>query len=364
MLHIKELTLIDFRSYENVKIDLCPNINVFYGDNGAGKTNILEAVFTMSAGRSHRTARDRDMIRYGAQNAFINLKVMRKDGEMDLSMMIPSNGSKRIKINGKYINRIAQLMGAVVAVIFSPEDLKLIKEGPEERRRFIDIFISQIKPSYLYNLQKYYKILENRNKILKDIKYDQLSPRLLDIWDEQLVSSGAAILTDRLSFIDEIYHKVSDIHGYITGGKETLTLKYNSSLNLISDIKSSFMSALSSHRSADIKMGTTTVGPHRDDIVVSINNMDMRYYGSQGQQRTAALSLKLGQLEVTERITGEPPILLLDDVMSELDAARQAMLMIYMNKYQTMLTCTHRPVYIGEHDKSAVFHVSDGRISI
>lgn len=363
-MYIKELTLTDYRNYNNVKINFNIGINVFWGDNGAGKTNILEAIYLTSAGRSHRTSRDKDMIRQGAQEAFINIKVIRKDGETDVNMMIPQNGSKRVKVNGKYINRIAQLMGIVTAVIFSPEDLKLVKEGPEERRRFIDIFISQIRPDYLYNLQKYYKILENRNKTLKDIKYGHASRDLLAVWNEQLAYIGTELLEQRLYFVDKICAEVSDIHKYITDHKENLKLRYKSTLNLSGDIKQNFTSALNQRLDADINMGTTTIGPHRDDMIILVNDMDMRYYGSQGQQRTAALSLKLGQLEVTEDLIGEPPVLLLDDVMSELDIMRQNMLMSYMKRYQTMMTCIRKSDYLEQYDKKTFFYVENGQVSI
>jgi len=358
-LFAKELILSDFRNYHEIKLDFDAGINVLWGDNGAGKTNVLEAVYLASAGRSHRTARDKELVRIGTQNAFVHIKVSRKDGGTDVDIMIPQSGQRRIKVNGKYINRMAQLMGVITAVIFSPEDLKLIKEGPDERRRFIDIFASQIKPDYLYNLQNYYKVLENRNKILKDIKYGHASSDFLDIWDEQLAHFGSEIIKYRFFFVNEINSEIESIHDYITNGKEFIKLFYK---NTAPGSAREFIAELRKKRDIDIRIGVTSVGPHRDDIAVFINDMDMRYYGSQGQQRTAALSLKLSQLKVMERIIGEPPILLLDDVMSELDTIRQNMLMSYMAKYHTMLTCAQMPGYLDSFDKKKVFHVVNGTI--
>mgnify|MGYP005950213667 CR=1 FL=1 len=312
-----------------------PQINIIYGDNAQGKTNILEALYVCATSRSHKGSKDREMIRMGSDEAHIKLNVKKNGLPYRIDMHLKKNKSKGIAVNGIPIKRAVELFGILNIVFFSPEDLNIIKNGPAERRRFLDSELCQLDRIYLADLTNYNKILAQRNKLLKDMIYRPSLSDTLPVWDMQLIETGKKIIRRRKQFVDELREIVSDIHYRISGGKEELFLKYEPNIDDIF-----FEDELSRAKEKDKKLCQTSVGPHRDDLLFSIGDVDIRKYGSQGQQRTAALSLKLAEIELVKKIKKEYPILLLDDVLSELDGKRQDHLLASIRHIQTIITCT------------------------
>ncbi len=315
------------------------NVTLLSGENAQGKTNILEAIYICSTGRSHRTSRDKELIKFGSSNSFIDATCEQKDGTHRIEIRLSSTNKKAVRINNSPARRLGQLMGHMNAVMFSPEDLQLIKSGPSFRRRFVDIALSQMNSTYFYNLQRYLRALDHRNILLKNALNDNIAT--LDVWDLQLAKYGAYLSVRRAGFIKSLDEICFDIHKKLTGGKENLHVKYQANINSDDedDMAAKLVEHFKKHRSNDIKRATTTTGPHRDDILMSVNNVDMRAFGSQGQQRTCALSMKLAEIEIMHQITGEYPLLLLDDVFSELDNSRRAWLLKYIGNVQTFITC-------------------------
>jgi DNA replication and repair protein RecF len=364
-LYINNLKLKNFRNYSNLDIDFSDKYNIIYGENAQGKTNILEAIFLCASARSHRTAKDMELIKIGEEKYFIAIEFKKENGNSCIELNYCKEEKKRIKINEISVKKIGDLMGNLNAVIFSPEDLLIIKEGPSERRRFIDITISQIKPYYFYDLQQYGKILDQRNTLLKQIQEKIQLKDTLEIWNEKLITVGSRIIKVRNDFIKRLGEKSKNNHYNLSGKKEKLDLKYNSSIKFerLDDVENTFRKNLEVSEKREIMKGTTIIGPQRDDYEIYLNDINIKLYGSQGQQRTSILSIKLSEIEIIKEETGENPVLLLDDVMSELDKRRQEFLLENLSDIQTFITCTDNEIflkrnYIGKR----LFKIDNGEI--
>ena len=355
---IKSLELADFRNYDNLHIDFSEGTNILYGDNAQGKTNILEAIYLSATTKSHKGSKDKDIVNFNKEEAHIRT-CLEKDGiDVRIDMHLRKNKTKGIAIDGQKIKKASELLGILNVVLFSPEDLSIIKNGPAERRRFVDMELCQLDQFYLYNLNHYNKIVNQRNKLLKDMYLNPSLRETLNIWDSQLVSYGSKIIERRQLFVEQLNEIIYDIHKKLSGGKEELTIKYEPDI-LIED----YEKALLSSQDKDVKLKQTTVGPHRDDFSFMVGDIDIRKFGSQGQQRTAALSLKLSEIEIVKKITKDNPILLLDDVLSELDSNRQNYLLSTIGEIQTIITCTGLDDFVNnrfEIDK--VFQIENGAI--
>ncbi|MDY0236032.1 MAG: DNA replication/repair protein RecF [Gudongella sp.] len=340
---IEGIKLINFRNYNNLSVLFNPNINIMVGRNAQGKTNLLEAIYICSTGRSFRTSRDKEIIKFEKQEAYIgaNLKV----GELEkfTEIKFDKEKSKRIKVNKIELKSYKELNTGLKVVVFSPEDLKLVKDGPSNRRNYLDSSISQLKPLYYYNLNRYYKILIQRNNLLKSIKFKSSLPDLIEVFDIQMAKLGSLIILERESYINRLLIEAKINHNIITKNTETLDIDYLRSIEngkSLIEIEKQFLEILKLSRKKDIELGTTTKGPHRDDFSILINGKDSKIYASQGQQRSIVLTLKLSEVEIIKRETGYNPILLLDDVYSELDEERRIHLTKLFSKMQTFITLT------------------------
>jgi DNA replication and repair protein RecF len=347
-------------------MEFAKNFNIIYGNNAQGKTNILEAMFLCASGRSHRTSRDAELIEIGEDGYLVRLSLIRKSGESEIEINYRKDEKKKIKINDIPAKRIGSLIGKLNAVIFSPEDLMIIKEGPSERRRFLDITISQLKPAYFYDLQQYAKLLAQRNSLLKELREKRQLIGTLGVWNENLSKTGSRIIRARMDFIKRLNSSLKINHKRITDSAEDLEINYCPSVKAnnyesIEDIQKSFNRSLKRAVNTEIKRGSTLYGPQRDDYEIFLNNMNVKQYGSQGQQRTAVLSMKLSEMDIVKEDAGEYPVLLLDDVMSELDRKRQEFLIKTLDKVQTFITCTDKSFFTG-HDMNDVkfFKVDHG----
>ena len=357
-MYIESMELKDFRNYEFLSLRLDKGTNIFYGDNAQGKTNILEAVYLCGTTKSHRGSKDRDMIRFHENESHIKLRLNKVGISHRIDMHLKKNNAKGIAIDGIPIRKAKELMGIVNIVFFSPEDLNIIKNGPGERRRFLDSELCQLNKIYLSDLFQYNHILNQRNKLLKDIAQKESLKSTLDIWDEQLVRYGASVIRSRREFVREMNEVIQRIHSSITGEKEQIELIYEPNVE-----EEQFLEILLKNREKDFKFKNTSSGPHRDDMCVKINHIDIRKYGSQGQQRTAALSLKLSEIHLVERKIKDVPILLLDDVLSELDVNRQNYLLESIKIIQTMITCTGLDDFVNSRfEINKLFKVVDGTI--
>lgn len=357
---IKRLQMLNYRNYNVLDISLGPHVNVFMGDNAQGKTNILEGIYYCAFARSHRTSKDRELINWNADNALLSVSVGRERLDKRIDISILKDGKKAIQINKIKIKKIGELFGNFNVVMFSPEDLKIIKDSPGVRRKFIDMELCQLNPKYYYNLVQYNKVLNERNSILRN---KNISKDILDVYDMQLAEFGYNIIIDRLEYIKKLNKYSEKIHSDITSGKEKIEFKYTSTIKDLKNIKESFYSLLEKNRARDCERGITSIGPHRDDFVVLINDIDTKSYGSQGQQRTAVLTIKFASLKIIKELTGEHPVLLLDDVLSELDFSRKRYILSTIGDIQTIITCTGiEDLYEYLDDKSKVFKVKDGEI--
>ena len=358
---IESIELSDYRNYSHLHIDFHKGTNVLYGDNAQGKTNILEAVYVCSTTKSHRGSKDKEIIRFGADESHIKMMVRRDGIPYRIDMHLKKNKAKGVAVNGVPIKKASELFGIVNVIFFSPEDLNIIKNGPAERRRFIDLELSQLDKVYLNNLSNYNRIVNQRNHLLKELSFGgkkDLSDTL-EIWELQMVQYGERLIARRKEFVEQINGIIAKIHQRLTGGKESLKIIYEPSTG---DLP--FEQALNRYRERDLRMKSTTVGPHRDDIGFLIGDMDIRKYGSQGQQRTAALSLKLSEIELVKLATHDTPILLLDDVLSELDKHRQNYLLDSIHDIQTLITCTGVEDFVNyRFSINKVFHVQNGQVT-
>ncbi|MFR2533890.1 MAG: DNA replication/repair protein RecF [Clostridia bacterium] len=335
-MYIKKIELNDFRNYTKQEVELSKGINVFYGDNGEGKTNIIESIFLCSLGKSFRTSKEKELIQLGKTESSVTIEYQKKDREGKIKVDLKDK--KYVYVNQIRIKKLSELLGNIHIVIFTPDDIHILKDGPQKRRRFLDIMIGQLRPNYVSNLNLYMKVLEQRNNYLKQIKFENKQEDLLDIWDEKLIEYGEKIFLYRKEFMDKIKNKIDIIHKNITGQKENLRIEYLSD----SKNKEEYRKILKQHRKIDIIKGFTTKGIHRDDFMIYINDELVNVYGSQGQNRTVILSLKIAELEVILEDIGEYPILLLDDFMSELDEKRRTNFLSYIKDTQVIITCTDK----------------------
>ena len=344
-MRLKAITLRDYRNYSEAYIEPCEGVTVFMGDNAQGKTNILEAVYLCCTGRSHRTSRDRELIRMGQDTAYVKATGVRADGTHEVEIALNQAGKRRIKVNGSPVGRSGELLGHITGVLFSPEDLRMVKDGPAVRRRFIDMELSQLRPAYYYALQRYNRALKQRNALLKDCALNDASVETLDLWDSELALSGSEIIHSRKAFCERLNECARKIHSSITNGAETLEIKYEPNVapgESTTETAECIKSALISSRESDLRRAATGKGAHHDDMGIYIGDMDARLYGSQGQVRTCALSLKLSEIEIISAESGEAPVLMLDDVMSELDAQRRAAVVSFIEEgIQTIITTTN-----------------------
>ena len=355
---IKSLELADFRNYDSLHIDFSSGTNILYGNNAQGKTNILEAIYLSATTKSHKGSKDKDIVNFHKEESHIRT-YLEKDGiDVKVDMHLRKNKSKGIAIDGQKIKKAAELLGLLNVVFFSPEDLSIIKNGPAERRRFVDMELCQLDQFYLYNLNHYNKIVNQRNKLLKDMYFNPSLRDTLNIWDSQLISFGSKIIERRQLFVKQLNEIIYDIHKKLSGNKEELVIHYEPDVTIEDYEKNLIL-----NQERDIKLKQTTTGPHRDDFSFIVGNIDIRKFGSQGQQRTAALSLKLSEIELVKKMTNDNPVLLLDDVLSELDSNRQNYLLSTIGDIQTIITCTGLDEFVNNRfEINKVFHIENGQI--
>ena len=359
-MRIDHVEVCNFRNYEKAKLDFHEHINVLYGDNAQGKTNILESLFVSGTTKSHKGSKDRELIRIGEDEAHIRVLLTKNDISHKIDMHLRKSKPKGIAIDGIPIRRSSELMGLINIIFFSPEDLKIIKNGPSERRRFINMELSQLDHVYLHDLGEYNKILNQRNKLLKQIYYNPSLKDTLEIWDEQLLDYGCRLIRRRGEFVEQLKEIVYHINQKLTGGREQLNVHYEPDAE-----ENEFEKKLKDSMEKDLSFMATNVGPHRDDLSFFNGDVDLRKYGSQGQQRTCALSLKLAEIELVRQLIHDQPVLLLDDVLSELDRSRQNYLLDSIQDTQTIITCTGLEEFIdGKLTLDRVFRVTDGTISV
>ena len=328
---IKNIYVKNFRNYREQKIELNENANVFYGNNAQGKTNILEALYFAALGRSFRTYKESELIKFNHDYSNILIRYVKNDRENTIEINLNKKNSKVIKVNGIKINKNSELVGNINLVIFSPDDIIILKQGPSLRRKFLDVLISQLKPKYMFELLEYNKILENRNAMLKSKNIETI-----DIWNEQLANKMENIHKYRREYIDKLQEKLKIIHPGLTDDKEEITIKYKTNFTN----KEDFIKLLKKNENNDLFKGYTTEGAHREDFEIYINGNNLNLYGSQGQHRTSILSLKIAELNIIKEEIGENPILLLDDVTSELDEQRVMSIFDVVKDYQILITCT------------------------
>lgn len=358
---VESLKLQNYRNYEYLNMNFDEKINIIYGDNAQGKTNILESMYVCATSKSHRGSKDREIIRFDNDESHIKVNVKKNDMNYRIDMHLKKNKPKGIAVNGIPIKRAVELFGILNIVFFSPEDLNIIKNGPSERRRFIDMELSQLDKIYLDCLINYNKVVNQRNSLLKEYAFSGREDIIssLDIWDMQLVKYGNDVIKSREKFVKEINDLVKSIHTKLSGDREQLEIIYEPCVK-----EQDFESELVRVRDRDLKCKCTNIGPHKDDMCFLINGMDVRKYGSQGQQRTAALSLKLAEIELVKQIIHDTPVLFLDDVLSELDSRRQNFLLDSIGNIQTMITCTGLDEFINNRFSiNKIFKVVNGTVS-
>lgn len=345
-MYLKEVKINNFRNYKEEFVTFHNKVNIITGSNAQGKTNLLESLYIMCLGKSFRTNKDNEMIGFGEEYCKVKSRSIKNNSEVEIEIKI-SNEGKTVKIDGVKTNKNIDLLENVYMVIFSPEDLKIVKDEPEKRRKFIDRELCQIKPIYYKNLARYKKILQHRNSLLKQ---ENINEDVLAVWNEELAEYGSKIILERKGFIERLNKISCEINKSITNGKEALEIEYDSNVKCqpsLIEQKGYFIDQLNKNIKNDIFRRNTTVGPHKDDLKICVENIDIRHFGSQGQQRTAALSLKLAEIKLIKEETGEEPVLLLDDVLSELDSERQSFLINSLDNVQLFITTTE----IGEELK-------------
>jgi DNA replication and repair protein RecF len=367
---LKQLRLENFRNYVQLTIDIEKPIVIFVGHNAQGKTNLLEAIYTLALTRSHRTANDRELIRWNEEFAILQTQVMKKYGPCELSIQLSKQG-KRAKVNHLSQRKLSEYLGHLNVVMFAPEDLDIVKGSPVVRRRFVDMELAQVNPSYLYDLNQYQRALEQKNNLLKALQLKGATKDdMLTLWNEQVAQYAVKIIQKRTMFINQIAAWAKTIHAGISDQKEMLEIRYLCSQPLSNDSDETvlirdYMVKLDEIQEKEIRRGSAQVGPHRDDLHFFINQKEVQTYGSQGQQRTTALSLKLAEIELIHSVTGEYPLLLLDDVLSELDEIRQTQLIdIFKDKVQTFITTTSiAAIDLDKINQFEIFDVADGMIA-
>ncbi len=357
-MYISELKLDHFRNYDSLELSFSPAVNLFYGDNAQGKTNILEAVYFCGTTRSHRTSQDRELIGFGSEEAHLQMELKKTAIDYRIDLHLKRSRAKGIAINSVSIRKARELIGLGNFIFFSPEDLGIIKNGPGERRRFLDMELCQLDKVYVSALSSYNKVLKQRNSLLKDLSFRPQDMGTLDVWDEQLIRYGSSLIKARERFAGKLDEIIRPIHSRLSGGREEIEVSYEKN-TAVGD----FARAVEESRDRDLYLKTTQAGPHRDDLGFTVNGIDIRRFGSQGQQRSAALSLKLAEIELVKETTGDIPVLLLDDVLSELDSNRQHYLLDSIGRIQTLITCTGLEEYKNSHISiDRLFHVKNGEV--
>lgn len=351
---VKQIKLKDFRNYDNLDLKLDSGINIFYGNNAQGKTNIIEAIFMSAIGKSFRTNKDSELIQFGKNSASIDINYENSDREGKINIEI--SDKKRVKINDIPLKKLSEILGKIYVVLFTPDDINILKGSPSNRRKFLNIMISQLRPLYMFALSEYTNAMNQRNTYLKQIKLENRAEDMLDIWDMKLAELGMKIYSYRKEFIEKISEKIQNVHSKITNNNEKIEIAYNFECKN----KQEYIENLRENRKIDIIKGITSYGVHRDDFYININNNLISAYGSQGQHRTAILSLKISELQIIYDEVGEYPILLLDDFMSELDNERRINLLENINNNQVIITCTDKNFFKGI--KSKLYNVQNGKI--
>lgn len=366
-MYLKDIELKNYRNYLNLNINLNKGLNIFLGENAQGKTNIAESIYFLSSLKSHRTSKDKELINWNKEKCYIKASIQKNNGNNVIEFLISNEEKKACKINGIKYNKASEIFGLVNVVIFSPEDLKLVKEGPQFRRKFIDAELNQLRPKYHHALVQYNHVLMQRNNILKSINRSPSLKITAEVFGEQLSNYGSFICEVRNEFIKKLSLISRLIHRKITNGKEELEILYDCSIGDYTDknkIKEDLLKNYIQNIDEDIAKGYTLKGPHRDDLIIKINGIDTKSFGSQGQQRTAALSLKLSELEIIKSEVEEYPILILDDVLSELDIKRQKFLLDSLKDIQTILTCTSlNDINEFHFEEKDIFLVKEGIIN-
>ena len=363
-MQVKTLKLKNFRNYEQAVVEPDAGVTVFTGQNAQGKTNLIEALHLCCLGRSHRTPRDEELIRWGSDAAIVRAQTAQHDGTHEVTILLSKTQKKKknVRIGARQAARIGELFGHVCGVLFAPEDLQIIKSGPAERRRFLDMELSQLRPAYFYALQKAVRALNQRNALLKEIAKQPALLPTLDMWDEQLAVCGGEIVRNRREAVASLSRFAQEAHASLTGGRETLQVCYMSQAAEAENPAETLLQRLRAARNVDLRRMSTSVGVHRDDLLITIDGREARTFGSQGQQRSAVLSLKLAELELATQERGEAPILMLDDVMSELDPGRRRQLIERIDRVQTFVTCTDLSDLAGAR-QGAVYRVDNGTLA-
>jgi len=358
-LKINQLELSEFRNYETLSVQFDEAVNILYGDNAQGKTNVLEAIYLCGTTKSHKGSKDKEMIRLSSEESHIRMQIEKAGIPHRIDMHLRKNKAKGVAIDGVPIKRSSDLMGLLHIVFFSPEDLSMIKNGPGERRRFIDLELCQLDQTYLYHLGNYNRAVNQRNNLLKQIGFQRDLRDTVEVWDLQLMEHGSVVIDTRKRFVEELNELLPEIHFKLSGGKEKLYVRYEPNVG-----KEEFGQKLAMNLDRDLVLKATGNGPHRDDISFFVGDKNLRLFGSQGQQRTAALSLKLAEIELVRKKIKESPVLLLDDVLSELDRNRQTYLLQSITDLQTIITCTGLEEFVdSEKQYHKIFHVTDGVLS-
>ena len=356
---INQLELSEFRNYESLSVEFDSSVNILYGDNAQGKTNVLEAIYLCGTTKSHKGSKEKEMIRLSSEESHIRMQIEKAGIPHRIDMHLRKNKAKGVAIDGIPIKRSSELMGLLHIVFFSPEDLSMIKNGPGERRRFIDLELCQLDPTYLYHLSNYNRAVNQRNNLLKQIGLNKSLKDTVEVWDLQLMEHGSVIIDTRKRFVEELNELLPKIHAKLSGGKEELYARYEPNVT-----KEDFGQKLALNLDRDLVLKATGNGPHRDDISFYVGDKNLKSFGSQGQQRTAALSLKLAEIELVRSKIKESPVLLLDDVLSELDRNRQSYLLESITDLQTIITCTGLEEFVDNKKRyHKIFHVVEGIIS-
>ena len=368
-MRIKKLKVENFRNLENLDIEFSEGVNIIYGNNAQGKTNIIESIYIFSFGKSFRANKDIELLKFDKEYFLSNIEIMKKDRELEMDFGFDKISNKKmIKVNGVIQKKISDIIGKLNVVVFKPEDIKIVTDSPSIRRKYIDYLISSISKSYLENITKYKKVMEERNNLLKEIKLrlkrsknlDETDSNFLDVYDKLLSKLNWEIYNERKRVIEKLNNYIYDIHLKLTENyinNEKLHIKYVS--NVAEDIEKMYNN-LSKSRLNDINKGYTSLGIHRDDYIISINSLDVSIYGSQGQKKSSIISLKLSELKVIEEVIGEKPVLLLDDYMSELDEKRRLKFLDIIEDIQIIITTTHKISIDGKHN--TYFYVDNGKI--
>lgn len=368
-MRIKKLKVENFRNLENLDIEFSEGVNIIYGNNAQGKTNIIESIYIFSFGKSFRANKDIELLKFDKEYFLSNIKIVKKDRELEMDFGFDKISNKKmIKVNGVIQKKISDIIGKLNVVVFKPEDIKIVTDSPSIRRKYIDYLISSISKSYLENITKYKKVMEERNNLLKEIKLrlkgsknlEETDSNFLDVYDKLLSKLNCEIYNERKRVIEKLNNYIYDIHLKLTENyinNEKLHIKYVS--NVAEDIEKMYNN-LSKSRLNDINKGYTSLGIHRDDYIISINSLDVSIYGSQGQKKSSIISLKLSELKVIEEVIGEKPVLLLDDYMSELDEKRRLKFLDIIEDIQIIITTTHKISIDGKHN--TYFYVDNGKI--